>query len=59
MVTVAVASAGGVGPVHKYTAYDVALAAAGHVRLAVVCVASTAPFAGDVLVTHSGSGKLV
>lgn len=52
----AVGVAGGVAPVHKYTSYEVAVADDGHVRAAVVCVASTAPLAGEVLVTQSGAG---
>ena len=52
----AVGEAGGVAPVQIYTSYDVAVAAAGHVRAAVVCVAMVAPLAGAVLVTQTGTG---
>ena len=48
--------AGGVAPVHKYTSYDVAVAADGQVSVAVVCVAIVLPLAGDVLVTQAGTG---
>jgi len=34
----------------------VAVAAAGQVSVAVVCVAIVVPLAGDVLVTHAGTG---
>ena len=52
----AVGEAGGVAPVHRYTSYDVAVAADGHVSVAVVCVAIVLPLAGDVLVTQAGTG---
>ena len=52
----AVGDAGGVAPVQIYTSYDVAVAAAGQVSVAVVCVAIVVPLAGDVLVTHAGTG---
>ena len=48
--------AGGVAPVQIYTSYDVAVAAAGQVSVAVVCVAIVLPLAGDVLVTQAGTG---
>jgi len=51
----AVGDAGGVAPVQIYTSYEVAVAAAGHVRVAVVCVAMVLALAGDVLVTHAGT----
>jgi len=52
-----VGEAGGVAPVQIYTSYDVAVAAAGHVSVAVVWVASVVPFAGDVLITQEGTGN--
>ena len=52
----AVGDAGGVAPVQIYTSYDVAVAAAGQVSVAVVCVAIVVPLAGDVLVTQAGTG---
>jgi len=52
----AVGDAGGVAPVQIYTSYEVAVAAAGQVRVAVVCVAIVVPLAGDVLVTQAGTG---
>ena len=52
----AVGDAGGVAPVQIYTSYDVAVAAAGQVSVAVVCVAMVVPLAGDVLVTQAGTG---
>jgi len=42
-----------------YTSYDVAVAADGHVSVAVVCVAIVLALAGDVLVTHAGTGIAV
>ena len=56
MATLAVGDAGGVAPVHMYTSYEVAVAAAGQVSVAVVCVAMVLALAGDVLVTHAGTG---
>lgn len=50
-----VTSVGVAAPAARYTSYDVALADAGHVSVAVFCVASVAPAAGDVLVTHAGT----
>jgi hypothetical protein len=41
-------------PGDRYTSYDVALAAAGHVSVTDVCVVNTAPAAGDVLITQDG-----
>ena len=52
----AVGDAGGVAPVQIYTSYEVAVAAAGQLSAAVVCVAMVVPSAGDVLVTHAGTG---
>jgi len=52
----AVGDAGGVAPVQIYTSYEVAVAAAGQLSVAVVCVAMVAPLAGDVLVTQAGTG---
>ena len=52
----AVGEAGGIAPVQIYTSYDVAVAAAGQLSAAVVCVARTAPLAGAVLVTQAGTG---
>jgi len=52
----AVGDAGGVAPVQIYTSYEVAVAAAGQVSVAVFCVAIVVPLAGDVLVTHAGTG---
>ena len=52
----AVGDAGGVAPVQIYTSYDVAVAAAGQVSVAVVCVAMVLALAGDVLVTQAGTG---
>jgi len=54
VATLAVGDAGGVAPVQIYTSYDVAVAADGHVSVAVVCVAIVLAFAGDVLITQSG-----
>ena len=51
-----VGDAGGVAPVQIYTSYEVAVAAAGQVSVAVVCVAIVVPLAGDVLVTQAGTG---
>ena len=59
MATLAVGDAGGVAPVQMYTSYDVAVAADGHVSVAVVCVAIVLALAGDVLVTHAGTGIAV
>ena len=42
-------------PAARYTSYDVALAAAGQVSVTDVCVVSTAPAAGDVLITQEGA----
>jgi len=56
VATFAVGDAGGVAPVHIYTSYDVAVAAAGQVSVAVVCVAIVLALAGDVLVTQAGTG---
>ena len=56
MATLAVGDAGGVAPVQIYTSYEVAVAAAGQVSVAVVCVAIVVPLAGDVLVTQAGTG---
>lgn len=53
----AVGEAGGVAPVHRYTSYEVAVAADGQVSVAVVWVASVVPFAGDVLITQEGTGN--
>ena len=55
----AVGDAGGVAPVQIYTSYDVAVAAAGQVSVAVVCVAIVVPLAGDVLVTQAGTAIAV
>jgi len=52
----AVGDTGGVAPVHMYTSYEVAVAAAGQVSVAVVCVAMVLALAGDVLVTQAGTG---
>jgi len=52
----AVGDAGGVAPVQMYTSYEVAVAAAGQLSAAVVCVAIVVPLAGDVLVTQAGTG---
>jgi len=52
----AVGDAGGVAPVQIYTSYDVAVAAAGQLSAAVVCVAIVVPLAGAVLVTQAGTG---
>jgi hypothetical protein len=43
-------------PAARYTSYDVAVDDEGHVSVAVVCVASVVPAAGDVLVTQAGTG---
>ena len=43
-------------PAARYTSYEVAVADAGHARVAVVCVAMVVPAAGDVLVTQAASG---
>jgi len=56
VATLAVGDAGGVAPVHMYTSYEVAVAAAGQVSVAVVCVAMVLALAGDVLVTQAGTG---
>jgi len=56
VATLAVGDAGGVAPVQIYTSYEVAVAAAGQVSVAVVCVAMVVPLAGDVLVTQAGTG---
>jgi len=56
VATLAVGDAGGVAPVQIYTSYEVAVAAAGQVSVAVVCVAIVVPLAGDVLVTQAGTG---
>ena len=51
-----VASSVGIAlPAARYTSYEVAPAEAGHVSLAVVCVSSVDPLAGDVLITQAGS----
>jgi hypothetical protein len=42
-------------PAARYTSYDTALTDEGHVSVAVFCVASVVPAAGDVLVTHAGT----
>ena len=52
----AVGDAGGVAPVQMYTSYEVAVAAAGQLSAAVVCVAMVVPLAGAVLVTQAGTG---
>ena len=52
----AVGDDGAVAPVQIYTSYEVAVAAAGQLSAAVVCVAIVVPLAGDVLVTHAGTG---
>ena len=52
----AVGDASGVAPVQIYTSYEVAVAAAGQVSVAVVCVAMVLALAGDVLVTQAGTG---
>jgi hypothetical protein len=44
-------------PADRYTSYDVAVDAEGHVSIAVVCVASVVPATGDVLVTQTGTGR--
>jgi hypothetical protein len=56
VATLVVGEAGGVAPVQIYTSYDVAVAAAGQVSVAVVCVASVVPSTGAVLVTQAGTG---
>ena len=43
-------------PVHMYTSYDVALATAPQVSVAVVCVAMVEPSAGALLVAQTGTG---
>ena len=52
----AVGDTGGVAPVQIYTSYEVAVAAAGQVSVAVVCVPMVLALAGDVLVTQAGTG---
>ena len=52
----AVGVVGTVAPVHRYTSYDVAVAADGQVSVAVVGVPMVLPLAGDVLVTQAGTG---
>ena len=52
----AVGDDGAVAPVQIYTSYEVAVAAAGQLSVAVVCVAIVVPLAGDVLVTQAGTG---
>jgi len=47
--------AGAVAPVHRYTSYEVAPDDDGQVSVAVVCVRSVAPLAGDVLITQAGT----
>ena len=42
-------------PAARYTSYEMAVADDGHTSVAVFCVASVAPAAGDVLVTHAGT----
>ena len=56
VATLAVGDDGAVAPVQIYTSYDVAVAADGQVSVAVVCVAIVLPLAGDVLLTHAGTG---
>ena len=51
----AVGDDGAIAPVHRYTSYDVAVAADGQVSVAVVWVPMVDPLAGDVLITHSGT----
>ena len=43
-------------PVHKYTSYDAALAAAVQVKVAVELLVVVAPFAGNRLVVQLGTG---
>ena len=52
----AVGEAGAVAPVHIYTSYDVALATAPHVRVAVVCVPMVVPLAGALFTAQLGTG---
>ena len=56
VVTLAVGDAGAVAPVHTYTSYELALAAAGQLSVADVCAATVEPSAGEVLTTHAGTG---
>jgi hypothetical protein len=42
-------------PAARYTSYDTAVAADGHVKVAVVCPATVLPLAGDVLTTQPGA----
>jgi hypothetical protein len=42
-------------PAARYTSYEVALAAAGHVSVTDVWLASVVPAAGDVLITQEGA----
>jgi len=56
VATVAVAEAGGVAPVHRYTSYEVAVATELQVSVAVVCVAMVDAFNGAVLVAQVGTG---
>jgi hypothetical protein len=52
----AVGKAGGVAPVQIYTSYDVAVATAPQVSVAVVCVAMVELLAGVLLVAQPGTG---
>ena len=55
--TFATGVVGAVAPVHRYTSYDAALAAAVHASEAVVLVTSVVPFAGDVFAVQPGTGR--
>jgi len=59
VATVAVAEAGGVAPVHKYTSYEVAVATELQVSVAVVCVAMVEAFKGAVFVAQTGTATAV
>ena len=48
--------AGTVDPVHTYTSYELALAAAGQLSVADVWAATVEPSAGEVLTTQEGTG---
>ena len=52
----AVGDAGGVAPVQIYTSYDVAVAAAGQLSVAVVWVPIVAPSAGALFTAQPGTG---
>ena len=55
-VTLVVGDAGAVAPVHTYTSYELALAAAGQLSVADVWAATVEPSAGEELTTQAGAG---